>query len=157
MTLSCRPSWPVTLFHCGSIPTRERPLVLQASWTAIELFASVSDAVSAEVRDELLQKIVSQTDKLGVEEILMSSEACSDDRIIALAAVQKCGQVLRVASELCRNDQEIVLAAVQQDGLALQYASKELTNNTNMVMAAVMLLNLTAGKIKRMIFLLPNM
>ena len=65
--LGCRPSQPVTLFHCGSILTRERPLVLQASWTAIELFASVSDAVSAEVRDELLRKIVSQTDRrLGV-------------------------------------------------------------------------------------------
>ena len=87
--------------------------------------------LSAEERDELVRKIISQThpgqaDERRVEEILMSSEASSDDRIVVLTAVQKFGRVLRMANELCHNEREIVLAAVQQDGLAMLYASKQM-------------------------------
>ena len=131
--LNCRPSRPVTLFHLGSTPTTERPLVLEASWTALELSATVSDAVSADVRDELLRKIISQTNDVGVEKILMSSEAFSDDRIIVLAAVQKFGRVLRVASELCQSDREIVLAAVQQNPDAIQFATDKAKTDTSII------------------------
>ena len=116
--LGCRPSRTVTLLHLGSIVKNER--YFEAPGNALELTANFSDALSAEERDELVRKIISQThpgqaDERRVEEILMASEASSDDRIVVLTAVQKVGRVLRMAKELCH-----------QDVLAMLYASKQI-------------------------------
>lgn len=70
-------------------------------------------------------------------QLAVAPEALRADRVLAMAAVRRCGGALQFAAEELRDDRDVVLAAVLDKGMALEYASKELQADAEVVHTAV--------------------
>ena len=137
--LGSRPSRPVILFHGGEPVDNDFAV---AADTQVELTATTGDALTAEDREELLQKLRDARGQAGPLVFQAFSGGARDDMVVVLAAVRICGSALEFASELCKDDKEIVLCAVQhwmppQFGGAIQFASERCKSDEEIVLAAV--------------------
>jgi hypothetical protein len=61
----------------------------------------------------------------------------SDDKDVAMIAVEKTGHALDYCSENLKNDFDIVLTAVKNNGRSIEYASENLKQNKDIQKAAI--------------------
>ena len=127
--------WPQIGVDGASLPAwawDDEVVVLALAVSDINAFEFVSERLRTS--DSFMRDVVERVNCLTLE---YASAELRSDRELVLAAVAKCGWVLRKVSEELKADKEVVLAAVAEEALALRYARESLRDDKGFMLAAV--------------------